>query len=231
MAAVMSPPLAKLTDVFSDLFVLGGYIRDSRELGPVDVLRARLLTLLQKAEIQGKALGYSQDSLTHARFAVVAFLDEMILSSPWASKHPGSAQSLRDNLYGEKVSGEGFFRHLDAIRSAPALNADLLDVFATCLMLGFEGKYKGHDRGTIRKMVEDLTRAIQTCRDVESLSPHGSRPEEVLELVKRSLPVWVVLVLGVGIVVFFYLGFSLLLSSEAKTVVEELTRLLEMAEP
>ena len=216
-----------MTDAFSDLFVLGAYVRDSRDLGTADALRARLLNLFQSAETQGKEQGFSSEILTQAKYAVAAFLDEMIFSSNWASKDQWSSRPLQFEFFGEYVAGEGFFKRLEVIRGALPINTDLLEVYVNCLIFGFEGQYKLEDRGKLRGLIEDVTREIQAKREVLPLSPHGPRPQEVLEMVKRGLPAWVVLVLSVGIIFFFYLGLSLLMSYDAGQVVEELQRLLQ----
>lgn len=227
MAVATATSPAKLTDVFSDLFVLGAYVRDSRDLGTADALRARLLNLFQSAETQGKEQGFLSEILTQAKYAVAAFLDEMIFSSNWASKEQWSSRPLQFEFFGEYVAGEGFFKRLEAIRGALPINTDLLEVYVNCLIFGFEGQYKLEDRGKLRGLIEDVTREIQAKREVLPLSPHGPRPQEVLEMVKRGLPAWVVLVLSVGIIFFFYLGLSLLMSYDAGQVVEELQRLLQ----
>jgi type VI secretion system protein ImpK len=228
MPATTAPHSGKLVDVFSDLFVLGSYFRDARDLGTVEALRSRLHYLFQEVEERGKAAGVPRDTLTEARYALAAFIDEMIINSRWSHKEQWSARPLQYELFGEFVAGEGFFKHLEAIRSAMPLNTDLLETYALCLILGFEGQYKVHDREKLRGLVEDVTREVQAKRgELPPLSPHGQRPEELLDAVKRQVPVWVVLVISLGIVFFFYLALSVLISHDAGTVMEELKRLLQ----
>ena len=227
MAVATAGSSAKLTDVFSDLFVLGVSLREARDVGTVEALRTRLLTLVHSAETQGKEQGFTPEVLAHAKYAVAAFLDEMIASSNWTAKERWSSRPLQFELFEEYVAGEGFFRRLEALRGALPINTDLIEVYVHCLILGFEGQYKLEDRGKLRGLIDDVTREIQAKREVLPLAPHGPRPQEVLEMVKRGLPVWVVLVLSVGIVVFFYVGLSLLMRYDAGQVVEELQRLLQ----
>jgi len=123
------------------------------------------------------------------------------------------------------LAGEGFFKRLDTIRRSLPLNADLLEVYALCLILGFEGQFRIHDREELPPLIVDITRDVQAKRgDIPSLSPHGKRPEELMELVKRDLPVWVVLVSSAGIVFLLYLALLFLIGQDATQVVDQLKR-------
>jgi type VI secretion system protein ImpK len=94
--------------------------------------------------------------------------------------------------------------------------------------LGFEGQYRIHEREKLRGLIEDVTREVQAKRgDVPALSPNGKRPEELMELVKRELPVWVVLVTSAGIVLLFYLALLFLIRQDAGHVVDQLRKLLQ----
>jgi len=218
---------SKLSEVFSDLLVLGAHLRDARDLGSAEMLRTRLLRLFQEAEERGRTAGISQDILTQARYALTAFIDEMIINSRWQNKEQWASHPLQYEFFGEYVAGEGFFKRLDTIRSGMPLNTDLLEVFSLCIILGFEGQYKLHDRERLRGLMEDVTREIQVRRgEIPPLSPHGRRPDELLETVKRELPAWIIVVTSLSIVFFFYLGLSLLISHDATNVVDELKRVL-----
>jgi type VI secretion system protein ImpK len=219
---------AKLVDVFCDLFVLGSHFRDAGNLGSVEALRTRLEGVFARAEERGKSVGVPSDVMMEGRYALAAYLDEMIINSRWPLKSQWASRPLQYEFFNEFVAGEGFFIRLDRIRSAMPVNVDLLEIFGLCLMLGFEGQYKLQDREKLKGLIEDVSREIQAKRgELPALSPHGQRPEELLDMVKRELPAWVVMVISLGIVFFFYLALSLLMSHEASSVVGELKRLLQ----
>lgn len=227
MSPAISATPSKLADVFSDLFVVSSYLRDMRDLGSPEALRTRLNHMFRDAEERGKEAGFSQDTLTQARYAVVALIDEMIANSRWPNKEQWSSRPLQYDFFGEYVVGEGFFKRLELIRGALPLNTDLLEIYVLCMILGFEGQYKVQDREKLQGLVVDVTREIQAKREqISSLSPHGRRPDELLELVKRELPAWVVIVTTFGIVFLFYLGLSVLISYDAHNVVQELQQFL-----
>jgi type VI secretion system protein ImpK len=229
MANASGTRLGRLVEVFGDLLVLGTYLKEAKDLGSSEHLRTRLHHLFRLAEEQAKSVGIHSDAYAQARYAVTAYIDEMIISSRWAHREQWSARPLQYDFFGEYVAGEGFFQHLDTIRRSMPLNADLLEVYGLCLILGFEGQYRIHEREKLRGLIEDVTREVQAKRgDVPMLSPHGKRPDELLvELVKRELPVWVVLVTNAGIVLLFYLALLFLISQDAGQVVDQLRKLLQ----
>ena len=79
----------KIADVFSDLLVLGTYLKDTKDIGSPDHLRTRLHHLFHQADETAKTRGVPSDAQTHARYAVAAYLDEMIINSRWATVNSG----------------------------------------------------------------------------------------------------------------------------------------------
>ena len=226
------PTRGQLVNVFSDLLVLGFQMKDARDLGNLDSLRATLEERFQEADRQGVEQGISRDTLLDARFAVVAFIDEMILHSGWAQKQEWASHSLTFQFFETNVAGEEFFDRLNSFRRALPPNPDLLEVYHVCLVLGFEGKYKLQGREKLKDLIHDLFRDIEGRRgELFSLSPHAERREEVLDLVKRDLPAWVVGVCSVSIVFFFYIALSVLIHQEGTTVAQHLQELAARALP
>jgi len=220
--------VGKLAEVFNDLLVLGIYLRETKDLGSPEHLRTRLQHLFHVAEQQAKSKGISSDPQMQAKYAVAAYIDEMIISSRWQHREQWAARPLQYDFFSEYVAGEGFFKRLDAIRRALPMDPDLLEVYGLCLMLGFEGQYRLHERERLRGLIEDITREVQAKRgDLPALSPHGQRPEELMELVKRELPVWVVLVTSAGIVFLFFMALSFLIGQDVDHVMDQLKKLLQ----
>jgi len=220
--------VGKIADVFSDLLVLGTYLKDSKDIGSPDHLRTRLHHLFQEADERAKEQGVSSEAQGFARYAVAAYIDEMIVNSRWTQRELWAARPLQYDFFGEFVAGEGFFKRMDTIRRSLPLNADLLEVYSLCLILGFEGQYRIHDRERLRGLIEDVAREVQAKRgEAPLLSPHGKRPEEFMELVKRDLPAWVVLVTSAGIVMLVYLALTFLINQDAADVLDQLRKLLQ----
>ncbi|MGA7107595.1 MAG: DotU family type IV/VI secretion system protein [Terracidiphilus sp.] len=105
--------------------------------------RTNIRAALRTAMEQAKALGYSSEMNQLAFFAVVALLDESVLKlqnpvfADWAQR------PLQEEMFGHARAGEVFFDHLLTLlsRQDSLENADCLEVYCLCMLLGFKGKY------------------------------------------------------------------------------------------
>jgi type VI secretion system protein ImpK len=229
MATVLSAERTRLADLFAELFILASRMKNARDFGYAETLRNRIIEMFETAERKGKDLGISADILSQARYAVAAFLDEMILSSSWPDKEEWSARPLQYEFFKEHVAGVEFFNRLESARRSSPPNSDLLEVYYLGLILGFEGQYKIHGTEKLKKLIEDLSREIQSRRgEATPLSPHGKRQDELMDMVRRGLPSWVVVVSCVAVVFFFYITLSFMMSYDAHEAVRDLNQLLEV---
>ena len=222
----------QLVNVFFDLLVLGVHVKDSRDLGRLDSFRTRIEEMLAEADRRGMEHQYSRETLNEARYAVVAFLDEMVLQSGWDQKSLWASSPLQYQYFQTQVGGEEFFRRLDALRRVHPVNADLLEVFQACLVLGFEGKYKLEGREKLKDLTHDLFREIEGIRgDLPPFSPQGERNEVVLDIVRQEIPAWVILACSVAIVFFSYVGMSVLIVQETEDTFIHLNELAGSSKP
>jgi type VI secretion system protein ImpK len=105
--------------------------------------RTNIRAALRAAMEQAKGLGYSSEMNQLAFFAVVALLDESVLKlqnpvfADWAQR------PLQEEMFGHARAGEVFFDHLLTLlaRQDSHENADCLEVYCLCMLLGFKGKY------------------------------------------------------------------------------------------
>ncbi len=213
----------RLPDLFSELFILGSHLRGSHDFGSPEALRRRLIEMFHSVEREGRRLDVAEERLRQARYAAAAFLDEMILSSPAPARTTWSAHPLQYEFFGEHIAGVEFFNRLNTIRRALPLDRELLEVYYLCLVFGFEGQYKLQGREKLRELIDSLAREIYPkAGKVPPLSPHGDRPDEWVDIVKRGLPVWVIGVVVLAVVFFSFLVFSFLIGHEADGVAEEI---------
>lgn len=222
----------QLVSAFFDIVVLGVHVRDSRDLGGLESFRTRIKQMLEEADRRGTERGYSRETLNEARYGVVAFLDEMILQSGWDQKSQWASSPLQYQYFETHIAGEEFFERLNALRRAHPVNADLLEMFQTCLVLGFEGKYKLEGREKLKDLTHDLFREIEGIRgDLPPFSPQAERSEVVLDMVKQEIPAWVILACSVAIVFFSYVGMSVLISQETEETFIHLNELIGSSKP
>lgn len=111
-------------------------------------LREKTIALINTQEEQAKTLGVSQENFRDARYAVLAWADELILNSAWPQRMQW--QHLMLTYYGTVNAGEDFFRRLDAL---PAQANDVREIYFLCLALGFQGQYAlGSDPRELREL-------------------------------------------------------------------------------
>ena len=216
-----------LVDLFADLLSLAYSARNQPELGNPEEVRARILSLLSRAEEQGRELGHDMLQVDEARFAVVALLDEVILSSTWAGRDLWRGNPLQRELFRINVAGEEFFTRLDRLRADAKENQPSLEVYHTCLALGFEGKYKllGQERlqTLIREVAGGLVRSDSTGMD--HVAPAWKRPDDVVESAGERVPVWATVGTIAGAVLLLILLFALASGASAGRIAASIREL------
>ncbi len=226
-AATTAPPggsggrrTENLALAFQEMLTAVTRLRAGRQqVNDAGQFRNQVRQAIRTADQDAKRLGYVEDDIKLAIFAVVAFLDESILNlqSPvfadWVRK------PLQEELFGRHTAGEIFFdqlKHLLGRRETPEL-ADLLEIYQLCLLLGFVGKYSISGRGELRAIIEAVGDKIARVRQArEGISPYWRLPEGMFEQssvdpwVKRLM--WVAVGCG-GFMVLSYLMYFFMLRS------------------
>ncbi|WDT82470.1 MAG: type IVB secretion system protein IcmH/DotU [Candidatus Manganitrophus sp.] len=134
---------------------------------------------------------------------------------------------MQYEFFRENVAGVEFFNRLDGLRKSISSNRDVVEVYYLCLVLGFEGQYKLHGREKLKDLIDGLAREIQPRPgEIPLLSPHGKRPDELIEMVKQGIPSWVVAVSCFAIVFLLYISLSLLISRDANGIANEIQQLI-----
>ena len=166
-----------LLALFSDLLLLGAISCDASEIGNVGKFRERVMELFQHAEQDGQRMGIPRDTLRLAKFAVAAFLDEMILNSSCRQKEEWAFRTLQYELFNTQEAGVEFFQELNAVRHSVPLNVDLLELYYLCLTLGFEGQFTLTGREKRKTLINELAHDLQVKQAAHVLSPHAERPD------------------------------------------------------
>lgn len=141
-----------------------------------EVFRRRTMRALQDVERDARSAGYEIDDIRDTHFAVVAFLDSVVLNSAEARRAEWERKTLQEELFGQSDAGVVFFEKLERFRSRRDSKrlADILEVYLLCLLLGFEGRYSGGLRGELFSIAERVRSRIENIRGrVQLLSPDG----------------------------------------------------------
>lgn len=150
-----------------------------------EALRNELLARLAPLSNAAPA-GVAPDELEAARFALVAWADEVILKASWPGHEEWLRAPLQMQLYRTTQAGNEFFAHLARLR--PEQSA-AREVYFTVLALGFEGQYQGQPaerRALLARAYEELRAAgclLETGREAQ-LTPDAYALE--IELPRRG---------------------------------------------
>jgi type VI secretion system protein ImpK len=133
------------------------------------------------------------EDVTSARFALTAFIDEAIGRSDWHGAREWGNNPLAFEQFQTNNAGDEFFDRLEDIRRRPDVKTDLLEVYYTCLTLGFEGKYALAEPRQLRDLIESIGSDLERVRGrVIDLSPRWQPPESQIQRVRAAMPMWVV---------------------------------------
>jgi type VI secretion system protein ImpK len=126
-------------------------------------LRVRMKQALKEIASVAPRKGYSAEDLQEADFAVVAFLDETILTATDGSASQWAGKSLCEELFGQRSAGELFFKHLEALRANRDSFelAEVLEVYYLCLLLGYEGQFSGGAKTELQLLMSNLRERIE----------------------------------------------------------------------
>lgn len=220
----------RLSEVFSPCFTLVLQLRSTDALGDAEVLRQRIKRLLDKAAQEAARAGADHEDVQAARFALVAFIDETILSSEWPQKDHWLARPLQLEIFDRYDAGEEFFVKLDELRASRAVRAEVLEVYYLCMALGFKGRYQLHDQARLRLLIEETYSELRRLPGMGSgvLSAHGKPRDQVATEVKSKLPAWIVAAAAAVLGLLIYVGMSFYISGAAQDVVRVINEVPRM---
>ncbi|WGL98707.1 DotU family type IV/VI secretion system protein [Arsenophonus sp. aPb] len=103
-----------------------------------DTLRETVKTMLVKAQENALMQGYDKQDIDDAHFAVLVWVDEMILNAGAQWLEQWRLSSLQQLSYDSTLGGLTFFERLKSM-SIDRFQARL--VYLCCLLCGFRGRY------------------------------------------------------------------------------------------
>ena len=195
------------------------------QLVPSSEMRQTVASWLKELEARGQQLGFKEPQLQNTKFALAAFVDETVMAGGHAIRNEWERFPLQLEYFQEQFAGVKFFERMDVLLKNAESEADVLEVYYLCLLLGFKGKYhiylEDQLPGVLQNVAEHLRRVGRLRESV--LSPHwklNDQPVPPPETKVPVLPAWVKMVaaLSLGIVALSYLFFQLLLTTHANEV-------------
>jgi type VI secretion system protein ImpK len=177
---------------------------------------------LRVAEQEARSRGCGAEDVKHVIFAVVAFLDESVLTSRNPVFVNWPRLPLQAELFGHQLAGEIFFQELQKAlnRSDSQDTADLLEVYYLCMLLGFKGRYAaGGDLRSIMAATQEKIRRIRG--PMGALSPRGAIPSDTVRVVhtdRVSRLLGRVALITAAVVVVLFVLYKFVLMSGASSL-------------
>jgi type VI secretion system protein ImpK len=192
------------------------------QLVPSAEMRQIVETRLKDLEARGAQLGYKEAQLQNVKFALASFVDETVLAGGFPVRNEWERYPLQLEYFKEQFAGVKFFERLDDLLKNTEVEADVIEVYYLCLLLGFKGKYhiylEDQLPGVLHNVAEHLRRVGRLKTSI--LSPHwklNDQPEPPKETKVPEMPMWVKLVAAAALafVALTYLLFQFLLTNQA----------------
>jgi type VI secretion system protein ImpK len=177
----------------------------------------RVEQFLAQFEKNARNLGKPAKAVEYAKYAFCALLDEIVLSSNFDIRADWERAPLQLRIFGEHLAGERFFDKLELLRANPEENIETLEVFHTCLLLGFQGKYLLEGSEKLDYLVASIEREITRIRGGKAeFAPNWKLPQRFQQYVRHELPLWLFFALLTAVAVGFFLTYSWLLNSSSE---------------
>jgi len=127
----------RLADCFIDVLAFAKLFLRKPTDG-YDDFRRRVEKLLGDSRVAAERAGYSAEDYQSALFAVVAYVDEAVMTSQWPDAANWRKALLQQAHFGTTKAGVEFFERVDRLS---AQNKAVREVYYFCMMLGFKGQY------------------------------------------------------------------------------------------
>lgn len=170
-----------LAYIYQQILTVIVRVRQNRQsVENANAFRSNIQSGLRAAEKDAVKRGYAPDDIRAVTLAVVAFLDESILNSNNAVFSSWQSMPLQEEMFGHHVAGETFFENLDKLLARHDAHdvADVLEVYALCLLMGYKGRYGLSDASATRPISDAAIEKIRRIRGpLAGLSPSWAVPE------------------------------------------------------
>ncbi len=203
----------RVVDCFTDVILYARKLaRQEFVIDSVDEARSRLKALFHKSKQLAEEKGFGDDMYADAKYPVVAFVDELLMTSSWNFKKDWQHESLQRFYFKTTNAGAEFYDRLNALNKFGP-DKDVREVYALCMGLGFKGRYfRGEDRQAyeeIKAFNLGLLLPDEAQQDIESavLFPFAYRDQgnELRGSFKPRLNIYPVLI-GVPLAIIVLMG-------------------------
>jgi len=210
-----------LADLCGDLLAFALQLKRSKDPGDAEAMRQKVDEQFRALETKARQADVPQEDVQQAKYAICAFVDEMILTSSWGLKESWADKPLQLAYFNDFAAGEEFYNKIDTLRGAKK-NA-VLEVYYLCLALGFRGKYVDLQGMEKKKVLMDTI-----LREIRGAAPAGGpgglspswQPPDALPGIVKNFPAWFVAAACGLLIILLFILLSTLLGSSAENLVK-----------
>ncbi len=202
--------------IFQEVLTVVVRLRGGRlRFDGIDIFRNQILGALDTAQKEGLRRGYTLEDVRVAMFALVALLDESILTSRNPVFANWQSKPLQQEMFQTDDAGDRIFRNITRLlgQNDSESLADLLEVHQLVLAIGLRGRYSASgttaEISSILQKIEEKIRRIRGAPRVPAWQPP---PQAVIKAADPWIPVlrWAAIGCGVlALILFVVFKFSL----------------------
>lgn len=199
-------------------------------------LRQQLVDEIRLFETRCKQAGLPFDMIIGARYCLCSVLDEAAAQTPWGTRGVWSGNGLLVTFHNESWGGEKVFQLLSRVSQNPKLHLPLLEVIHYCLLLGYEGRYRGIDQGKLQRdaLRTRLAQLISDTRVQQQplVEPQPLSPASQNTFWRPPVPLWACVMLTAFVACLIYSGLNWRLGNSAEPLLRAIWQTpLPKAEP
>ena len=214
-----------LADLCGDLLRLALHLGKEAATLDAATLSARFSDLFKEFENNAQHANQPLASIQAAKYALVAFIDQQVLTSELPAKDAWLERPLQMAYFDDFNAGEEFYVKLENLRNSNDPGRfPVLEVYHLCLALGFTGKL-GDKRGEEQRriLIDRLAREIADSRPgtAGALSPSGlaiATAGAAPTAWWLRLPAWCAPAAVLAVLLLLWLFYAALLGSAADNI-------------
>jgi type VI secretion system protein ImpK len=212
------------------VFALTAKLRRNAAVKSLHEFREQITESFKVLESMALEREIATSTIQDAKYALAAYVDEAVLASEYPERMTWMSNPLQLEVFGDHLAGENFFMKLNALRQGGEKNLEILELYYTCLQLGFEGMYRMRGLEALMALQVDLRSQIDGYRGIvdSKLAPDGIPKTGIIARVSRHVPYWVIGVLTIGLVFFSYTGYAVILSKKVDGSLQRLDQQMSM---
>lgn len=197
-------------------------------VAPSNELRPTVARLLTEMEENAARLRLSEKQTNTVKFALAAFVDETVLTNDFPLREEWEKYPLQLEYFGEHLAGVTFYERLDGLIRAIETEADVVEVYYVCMLVGFKGKYKIYLEDQLKGVIENTAEHLRRAGRLQEgeLSPHWRVTDQPEPPKDKGMPLWLMISAGAGVAVavLIYIVLNFVLTKDLNAAGEQLLR-------